>query len=380
MPALPKLIHMSSFPPARCGVAEYAFTLANHIEQQSTFPGALYIHLDANCLETIDAGDRITINPGNPAAIKDASRFVNRFDQRIVLLQHEFKLYGGTDGANILDLFQFIKAPVVTTLHTVWPSFPSPRNQIFTTVIQRSRAVIVFSKRAAQILLENYNLPSNQVKIIPHGVPEIPFCEPRDIECLDLPMRDVKFISLGLFRPTKGIELALAAFAEVKKAFQDFVYILCGTDHPRNNDSVEYRKQLKSLVANYGLENHVFFLNQFLNLSDLVRIIQSCDGGIVTYTAREQSSSGVLALLLSCGRPVFATDFQYAAASLNEENGYVIPMGNVQMLTTAIKSFCVDKVRRQRMMESSYKSTRDWIWERVARKHSEVLLEAMLSN
>jgi glycosyltransferase involved in cell wall biosynthesis len=380
MPAPPKLIHVSSFPPAFCGVAEYAFTLASHIEQQSAFPDAFYVHLDANCLETIEAGDRITINPGNPAAIKDASRLVNRFDRRIVLLQHEFKLYGGTDGANIVDLFQFIKAPVVTTLHTVWPSFPSPRNQIFTTVIQRSRAVIVFSKKAAQILAENYNLPSNQVKIIPHGVPETPFREPCEIECSDLPMRDVKFISLGLFRPAKGVELALAAFAEVKKTFSDFAYILCGADHPRNNGSVEYRKRIQSLVANYGLENHVFFLNQFLIQNDLIRIIQTCDAGILTYTAREQSSSGVLALLLSCGRPVFATDFQYAVASLNEDTGYVIPMGNVQMLATAIKSFCADKVRRQRMMESSYKSTRHWIWEKVARKHSEVLCEAMLSN
>ena|SRR5208282_2900691 len=59
---------------------------------------------------------------------------------------------------------------------------------------------------------------------------------------------------------------------------------------------------------------------------------------------------------------------------------YLIPMGNVPMLTTAIASFCADKVRRQRMMESSYKSTRDWIWEKVARQHLDVLHEAMLSN
>ena len=126
----------------------------------------------------------------------------------------------------------------------------------------------------------------------------------------------MRFITTGLLRPAKGIEHVITAMSEVKKRFSDFVYVICGAEHPRNATAKEYRSRLCAAVSDSGLENHIFFVERFLGWPELIRAIQACDVGILAYTALEQCSSGVLALMLGCGRPVIATDFQYARATL----------------------------------------------------------------
>ena len=162
-------------------------------------------------------------------------------------------------------------------------------------------------------------------------------------------------------------------WGEVKKRFSDFAYIICGTDHPRNAGAKEYRSKLLAAVSHHGLENHVFFVDRYLDWSELVSSIQACDVGILAYTSPEQSSSGVLALTLSCGRSAIATDFQYARAILDGHNGIVVPAGNVSALASAIETLALDAERRKRMAESSYKSTRLWIWREVAQRHHNIL-------
>jgi len=162
---------------------------------------------------------------------------------------------------------------------------------------------------------------------------------------------------------------------EVKKRFSDFAYVICGADHPRNAGASEYRSKLLAAVSYHGLENHVFFVDRFLDWPELVRTIQACDVGILAYTSPEQSSSGVLALTLACGRPAIATDFQYARAVLDGDNGIVVQTGNLNALVSAIESIAVNDDKRARMAEISYRSTRSWTWSQVAQRHLNILNE-----
>lgn len=370
-----KLIHVSSLPPTACGVAEYAAALAKAIQANKPQTTAFFVHLDSETRETQKNGHRVKINPIDIKAVEAAAAAINQFDQKTVLLQHEFKLYGGTDGENVSWLLRALKCPVVTTLHTVWPSFPSPRQQIFLDVLRYSSRLIVFSEVAADILRVNYGVATDKIEVIPHGVPDMPFRQPGKIELLDVPTRRVRFITTGLLRPVKGIEHVIAAMGEVKKRFSDFAYVICGANHPLNVGAREYRSKLQSAVTHHGLENHVFFVDRFLEWPELVRAIQACDVGILAYTSPEQSSSGVLALTLSCGRPAIATDFQYARAILDGHNGIVVPAGNLNALVSAIESLALNDSRRARMAEMSYNSTRSWVWPKVAQKHLDILDE-----
>lgn len=260
-------------------------------------------------------------------------------------------------------------------LHTVWPSFPSPRQQIFLDVLHHSNRLIVFSEVAANLLRVNYGIATEKIEVIPHGVPDVPFRLLGKMELSDVPPRRVRFITTGLLRSAKGIEHVIAAMGEVKKRFSDFAYVICGADHPRNAGAREYRSKLLAAVTHHGLENHVFFVDRFLEWPELVKAIQACDVGILAYTSPEQSSSGVLALTLSCGRPAIATDFQYARAILDGHNGIVVPAGNLNALVAAIELLALNDAQRARMAEISYKSTRSWVWSEVAQRHLNILKE-----
>lgn len=370
------LIHISSLPPTSCGVAEYTHALTQSLHANSGKISPFYVRIDNDAEDFRQAGDCITINPSDEAAISAMAKSVNQLKRKVVFLQHEFKLYGAPDGENVLQMLDAIKAPVITTLHTVWPSFAPSRHRVFVELLRRSGFVVVFSERAARIVSEDYRIDVNRVKVIPHGVPDLPFRNPAEVKWSTLPNGSVNFITAGLLRSAKGIENVLAAFGNLKRTFNDFQYVICGADHPRSLGAAAYRSELMTLAARHGLENHVVFVNRFLELNEMVEVIQACDVGILAYTGSEQSSSGVLALFLSCGRPVIATDFQYAKATLNDSNGIVVPMGDVGALTAAIESLASDMNRREQMMKNSYDSTRSWIWRMVVQKHLDIAYEA----
>lgn len=370
-----RIVHLSSLPPTACGVAEYTATLANAVQAKSPQAPPFFVHLNSEAKEMQQDDRHVRINPSDRTAVEAAATTVNRLERKAVLLQHEFKLYGGTDGENVIGFLQALKCPVVTTLHTVWPSFPPVRQRVFLELLRRSNRLVVFSEIAADILRASYGVAATKVDVIPHGVPDVPFRRLGEIELSEVPPRSVKFITTGLLRPAKGIEHVIAALGEVKKRFSDFAYVICGADHPRNAGARKYRSKLLAAVSHHALQDHVFFVDSFLEWPALVAAIQACDVGILAYTSPEQSSSGVLALTLACGRPAIATDFQYARAILDGHNGIVVPAGDMNALASAIESLARDDGQRRRMAERSYNSTRSWVWPDVAQRHLDILDE-----
>jgi glycosyltransferase involved in cell wall biosynthesis len=313
-----------------------------------------------------------TVDPSDAIALETAAASINRLDHCVVLLQHEFKLYGGSDGETLLPFLAALKVPVIATLHTVSPSLPSPRRLVLAELIRSSKFVVVLSKAAAAILAEHYHAGADKVKVLPHGVPDVPFCHPEEANYPGLANCHIRFVTAGLLRPAKGIEHALRALREVRCVFQNFTYVICGADHPRNSAAADYRKHLLSLIADYGLQNNVTMIDRFVEAAEMVHIIQACHAGILPYAAPTQSSSGVLALMLACGRPVIASDFQYSRAVLSVGTGVVVPLGDTAALASALKSLAMHPDRLRLMMTESYRQTRDWVWSTVAGQHLEI--------
>jgi len=375
---LPDVVHVSSAPPTRCGVAEYTSSLSGAMGSVDRTLRQYFVRLDYDSTEPQQSRNCVSINPSNRDAIDIAAAAVNKISPRCVLLQHEFKLYGGQDGQNVLRFLGNIKAPVITTLHTVAPSFTSTRDRIFREVLNLSARLVIFSEEARRILTEDYGVETQKVRSIPHGVPDIAFAEPGTVGLPGVTLRGTSFISCGLIRPAKGIEAVLEALARVKASRIEFTYVVCGGDHPRNPDAREYRDSLLDSVERHDLREEVIFINRFLDFQEMVRAIQSCDAGIFAYKSHDQSSSGVLALTLSCGRPVIATDFQYARAVVGTENGILVPSNNTASLASAIESF-INSACRTRLALESYNRTRQWVWAVVAQQHIAVINELAVS-
>ncbi len=106
--------------------------------------------------------------------IKLAAQCVNDGPWDVVSLQHEFGLYPGDWGDEILTFVNACHKPLVTTFHTL-PTEPAAKPYgLIRMLAQRSDAVIVMTEMASKLLQSTYRVAGTAVHVIPHGVPAVP--------------------------------------------------------------------------------------------------------------------------------------------------------------------------------------------------------------
>lgn len=359
---------ISTLPPTQCGIATYAFKLIQNLKLQ-------YPALKIQKFELVHS-----IEKTGPAKfvlrndlIEDyfkASELINSSDIDVVDIQHEFKIFGKPDGENIEVLLDNIKKPIASTLHTVHPNLSEKRERVFEKIVMRSNLLFLFSEDAKILILKKYNVPSSKVIVIPHGVPTIPFRLPN--ECLKRKYYsgELIFVSAGHMRESKGYEMALNALSELKKITTiKFRYFIAGADHPENVTATPYRNQLIELINKLGLRENVTLINKYLSEKRLIELLQMADVCLVPYSRKEQSSSGILALMLACGRPIVTTPFQYAISQITTMSGVVADSFLPVDFTKAIGKLFESKNSWETMMQYNHAITQSWNWPSIADRY-----------
>jgi hypothetical protein len=205
----PSLIHVSSLPPTECGIAEYTSALSRHLQTLSAPVEQHFVRLwvqgaPSELMASTPPTTETHLDPFDESSLARFAERTRHVRRGVVLMQHEFKLYGYPDGEEVLEVFARLQAPVVTTLHSVCPSFPAPRDRIFREVLTQSTLIVVLSDRAAEILTTCYGLAPKKVRVIPHGIPDVPFRRPGEVNAQKRSCDGPCFISFGLMRPTQG--------------------------------------------------------------------------------------------------------------------------------------------------------------------------------
>ena len=84
---------------------------------------------------------------------------LGRLDVDVVLLQHEYGIFGGRDGEYVLSFAQELAQPLVVTLHTVL-SEPTPHQaEVLTDLCAEAELVIVMTDTALRLLVESGACP-----------------------------------------------------------------------------------------------------------------------------------------------------------------------------------------------------------------------------
>ncbi len=91
---------------------------------------------------------------GRPVSALRAVDALNQFD--VVIVQHEFDVYGGPDGEDVLDVLATVEKPVITVLHTVLAAPAPHKRQVLQRIIDASGAVVVLSRAAVLSLIDSY--------------------------------------------------------------------------------------------------------------------------------------------------------------------------------------------------------------------------------
>jgi glycosyltransferase involved in cell wall biosynthesis len=152
-----------------------------------------------------------------------------------------------------------------------------------------------------------------------------------------------------------------------------FEYWIYGKNHPRRKTADSYRSSLAAQVQEMALEDHVRFVDAYLSAEDLVRIVRTCDLGILPYTRSEQASSGTLALFLACGRPVVASSFRAARHMVDKGCGKLFSVGNADSLYYALKEVISVASQRRKMMLHASQKAQPWGWNVVANQYLKII-------
>ena len=169
-----KVAHVSTFPETKCGIAFYASDLIAALPAMDH--GLYALHYGENL--TPDAIAHANAN--RLPELEALCRAITRSGSDVLSLQHEFGIWGGSNGEHLLTFLDGVSLPIVSTLHTTEISGPQRASQriLLRKLIQRSKVSVVLTESSRNSIYSACDVANDDVRVIPHGIPNIPFVPP----------------------------------------------------------------------------------------------------------------------------------------------------------------------------------------------------------
>jgi glycosyltransferase involved in cell wall biosynthesis len=365
--------------PRRCGIATFTTDLQQAIAHSRQ-------ELDTVIVAMNDEGRRYEYPPHVGFEINDqviseyagAADYINAGDFDVACLQHEFGIFGGEAGRHLNCLISRLAVPLVTTLHTVLAA-PSPaQRNALNRIVYASSSVVVMADRARRVLRTIYDVPAHKIEVIPHGIPDCAFVRPDSAKVKLGYEGSTVVLTFGLLSPNKGIEVMIDAMPSILSSRPDTVYVVLGATHPNllRSEGEAYRERLVERARLLGVEQHVIFLNRFVDQATLLDFISMCDVYVTPYLNEAQMTSGTLAYSFGMGKAVVSTPYWHAEELLADGKGILVPFGDSRALGGEIARLLSDDARRDAIRHRAYRTSRAMTWPNVAARYLEVFERA----
>jgi len=363
---------IGTFLPRQCGIATFTHDLHQALAEE-----APEIDFWALAMNDVPAGYRypeqvrFELNQKSLGDYRLAADFLNINQVDAVCLQHEYGIFGGDSGAYVLELLARLRMPVVTTLHTVLRQPGAGQRKVMEELARSSDRLVVMSRKAREILLDEYAVAESKVEVVPHGIPDVPFVDPNFYkDQFGLEGRKV-ILTFGLVGPGKGLEYMIDALPPVVEKHPDVAYVVLGATHPhvKREQGEAYRLSLQRRARDLGMEQHIIFHNRFVDLKELCEFLGAADVYVTPYLNREQIVSGTLAYAMGAGKATVSTPYWYAEEMLAEGRGRLVPFRDPASLAREVIDLFDHEVERHAMRKRAYNYCREMVWKEVARRY-----------
>ena len=380
-----KATFIATYPPRKCGIATFTHDLVQNLAIHARESARKKNHLQVIAMKDNVRG--YSFPPEVNFEIRDqyredyleAAEFLNLSEIDVVSLQHEFGIFGGSDGNHIIHLLNHLNKPTVTTLHTILEK-PSPgQKETLDAILSLSTIVVVLTNKALKILKEVHGTPNRKIVVIPHGAPDVPFLDTSYYKDHFQAEGRRVLMTFGLLHANKGIEYVIEALPRVVKKFPDVLYFIIGATHPnvKRLEGERYRISLENRVKELGLQQNVIFHNRFVTLERLIKFLVTADIYVTPYMSKEQISSGTLAYALACGKAIISTPYWYAEDLLDKDRGVLVPFADHSAIADNILELLSDPTRRNQMRKKAYQYGRQMVWSKVANRYDIVFEQAV---
>lgn len=325
---------LSTHPPTQCGLATFNSALAAHLTAGGA-PGGVVRVTAANDDQRAAPGVVHTWSAGTVAGWRDAAAVLNAYD--VAIVQHEYGIYPGTDGAEVLPLLRRLTVPSIVVLHTVLSQPTAGQKSLLEQIAAAASAVVTMTDTARDRLLVGQPVDPAKAWVIPHGAADYATADHPAVPGPSHPRPHL--LTWGLLGPGKGIEWMLHALTYLRDLDPAPTYTVAGRTHPKvlQRHGEAYRASLHLLGGFLGVSDAVTYQPIYRDQTALSRLIRSADVVVLPYDSREQVTSGVLIEAVAAGVPVIATPFPHAVELLREDTGLLVPHQDPAALAYAIR-------------------------------------------
>lgn len=351
---------LSTFPPTACGLATFTAALA----------AGLAVHGAETRVVRIGDGSRTTselvvaeLTNGSKPSLAASAELLNQTD--VAVIQHEYGIYGGPDGDEVLEILGDLSVPSIVIAHTILTSPTSHQRDVLVDVASLADQVVVMSDAARLRLCNNFDVDPAKVVTIPHGA-ALPAAAIGPLRC-DRPT----LLTWGLIGPGKGIERVIDAMRSLHHLAARPRYLVAGQTHPKvlASNGEEYRRARIEQAFRNGVASSVTFDASYRDVPSLTALIQSAAAVVLPYDTDDQVTSGVLVDAIAAGRPVVATAFPHAIELLGSGAGIVVDHDDPEALEKALHRVLTDADLAASMTSEARRLAPTMGWPVVARSY-----------
>lgn len=351
---------LSTYPPTQCGLATFSAALRAALGPRTDVVRVV----DQQVLRT---NPDVVAHLVNGSADSAAGALTRLNDYDVVIVQHEYGIFGGPDGVEVLRLVEGLRVPTIVVLHTVLESPTTSQRDILTRLIRSADAVVTMTETAQRRLVALYGADPATLCTIPHGAINHRK-SPGERATGARPL----VLTWGLLGPGKGIEWAIEALPGLRDLNPR--YLVLGTTHPRvlERHGEVYRDGLSRRARELGVTDLFELDPSYLPATELFDVVASADLVLLPYDSLEQVTSGVLIEAVAAARPVVSTAFPHAVELLTAGAGLLVPQRDPDALGAGIRRVLTEPGLSDAMTARAAEQAPALFWDAVGDRYNEL--------
>ena len=347
---------LSTYPPTPCGLATFSAALSHALGANDADVSVVRVADGPPSSSGRVIGELVNGSAASAAACVD---LLNRSD--VAVVQHEYGIYGGVDGDDVVDIIDGLHVPSIVVAHTILKDPTPHQRSVLEAIAATADQVVVMSEVARQRLCLGFDVDRRKVATIPHGA-TVPSSLP-----VKRPSRPT-VLTWGLMGPGKGIERVIEAMGSLNDLPGRPRYLVAGRTHPKvlAADGEAYRDARIEQARRTGVTDSVCFEAGYRDASMLTALIQSSSVVVLPYDSTDQVTSGVLVDAIARGRPVVATAFPHAVELLGTGAGIVVGHDDPGALASALRRVLTEPRLAGAMAAEARRLAPEMAWPVVA--------------
>jgi glycosyltransferase involved in cell wall biosynthesis len=379
-----KLAYIGTYPPRECGIGIftrnlYRSMIANNGTAKDPVEGFIVAMNDHEQTFNYPEEVNLSIRQEHQRDYLEAVKFINLSGADVCILEHEFGIFGGQSGIYILPLLHRLEMPLIVTLHTILKSPSYNEKAVLQQICKMAHKVVVMSHKAIEFLTGIYDVDKEKIAFIEHGVPDIQFDQGKSKKEFKLENKKL-LLTFGILSRNKGIETVIKALPAVIEKYPEVIYMVLGKTHPNvlRHSGEEYRNYLHRLVKSLNLDDHVFFINEFINQKELFKYLSASDIYITPYLNEAQITSGTLSYAVGVGSAVVSTPYWHASELLADGRGRFFNFNDSEELSKIFMDLLDNPEVLKELRKKAYQYGKTITWPKSGGKYV-ALVEQILA-